>query len=263
MTGEDDSSSYSYKSSKLKKDKQKEDELTDDQRTQLLFKNILRALQKIGIKERNVAVATSFKGTTEEDPIEWLKNFNNVAIANNWNDETKIGVVRTYLQGNALEWFEKNEDNINKWKCKKKKPRVPANAEEEHAEEEAGDINSDDESKNDSTSEFEELFIRKYTTRECKNLWYHQFNTIEQGRDESVSTYTNKFLKLLKKIRLDGNMPDGIITQRYLSGLKGEIAEGVVEQESEDLESLFKTAKQIERGKRYNQSRVISNSFLK
>ena len=81
------------------------------------FQNqLLEALKRIGNPEQNIATTTTFKGTIEEDPIEWLKNFNNVAEANNWTKQTKLGILRTCLKGDALEWFEEHEDEITRWK---------------------------------------------------------------------------------------------------------------------------------------------------
>ena len=72
---------------------------------------------------------------------------------------------------------------------------------------------------------------------------------IEQGRDEQVTTYTNRFQKLLKKVQLKGAMPEGLIVQKYLAGLKSEIAERIVEQNVETLNEMIENAKHIERGK--------------
>ena len=203
---------------------------------------VLQALRRLGNPERNIATTTSFKGSIEEDPIEWLKNFNGVARANNWTTETKFGVLRTCLKGTALNWYEEYEEEFERWK------NPHGRNDDEYDEDENG---------------FEEKFIKRFTTREMKNLWFHKFNTIEQGPDESVSTYTGKFNNLLKKVEMDGRIPEGLTFQRYLSGLRNEIAERLVEHDIQDLDEMINRAKNIERGKKYNKEKVINNPFLK
>ena len=197
---------------------------------------LIQALQRIGERERNVAIATSFKGRTEEDPIEWLKNFNNVGLANNWTSETKLKIVRTYLRDKALDWFEGKENEIQKWADKEVE---------------------------DGEKSFEGEFTKKFTTRERKNLWYYQFNSLRQGEDESIGTYVTRFKKLLEKVELEGELPDAMVQQRFLSGLKGETARKVVEMNPEDLNGMIKKAKLVERGERYSQTKATTNPFLR
>ena len=204
---------------------------------------VLQALRRLGNPERNIATPTSFKGSIEEDPIEWLKNFNSVARANNWTDETKFGVLRTCLKGNALNWYEEREEEFEeRWKNPHRR---------------------NDDEYNEDENGFEEKFIKRFTTREMKNLWFHKFNTIEQGPDESVSSYTGRFYNILKKVEIDGGIPDGLTFQRYLSGLRSEIAEKLVEYDVQELEEMVNRAKNIERGKKYNKEKAINNPFLK
>ena len=202
---------------------------------------LLGILERIGNPERNIATPISFKGNAEEDPVEWLKSFNDVAKANNWNNQTKLELVKTYLKGNALEWFESIV--VERWKNPHER---------------------DDEDYEEIQDGFEEKFIEKFSTRQRKNLWYFQFNTIEQEKDESVTSYSSKFKKLLQKVGTDGGLPMPMITQRYLSGLKSEIAEKLVEHDiTEDLDEMINKAKHIEQGKKYSKNKAITNPFLK
>src|SRR6266498_1139557 len=220
-------------------DNEKENQETImDQNFQL---ELLKALQRIGKPERNIVTTTNFSGATE-DPIEWLKKFNSAAIINNWTEETKLEIIKTNLTKSALDWFERHEREIVRWK----------NPHEEN-----------DDEYDEGENGFEEKFIKKFTTRERKNLWYNQLLMIEQGRDEQVTTYTNRFQKLLKKVQLEGAMPEGLIVQKYLAGLKSEIAGRIVEQNVETLDEMIENAKHIERGKRYNKNKVFNNPFLR
>src|SRR6266496_1718061 len=142
-------------------DNEKENQETImDQNFQL---ELLKALQRIGKPERNIVTTTNFSGATEEDPIEWLKKFNSAAIINNWTEETKLEIIKTNLTKSALDWFERHEREIVRWK----------NPHEEN-----------DDEYDEGENGFKEKFIKKFTTRERKNLWYNQLLMIEQGRDE-------------------------------------------------------------------------------
>ena len=222
-----------------KNNEKENQEIIMDENFQL---ELLKALQRIGKPERNIVTTTNFSGATEEDPIEWLKKFNSAAIINNWTEETKLEIIKTNLTKSALDWFERHEREIVRWK----------NPHEEN-----------DDEYDEGENGFEEKFIKKFTTRERKNLWYNQLLMIEQGRDEQVTTYTNRFQKLLKKVQLEGAMPEGLIVQKYLAGLKSEIAGRIVEQNVETLDEMIENAKHIERGKRYNKNKVFNNPFLR
>ena len=89
----------------------------------------------------------AFKGKVEEDPNEWLREYNNAAKAYGWTDTIKLESVIVYLKGSALDWFEDIQDQIVCWK----------NPE------------------NDDDKEFEVEFIKKFTTQERRNLWFNQF----------------------------------------------------------------------------------------
>src|SRR6266542_6197572 len=95
--------------------------------------------------------------------------------------------------------------------------------------------------------------------RERKNLWYNHLLMIEQGRDEQVTTYTNRF----QNLQLEEPMPEGLIVQKYLTGLKSEIAERIVKQNVETLNEMIENTKHIKRGKQYNRNKAYNNSFLR
>jgi hypothetical protein len=193
----------------------------------------IEALERMG--GRNPIPVTAFKGTVEEDPNEWLRNYNNTAKAYGWNDKIKLEAVISYLKGSALDWFEEVQEEIKNWK-------------------EAEDVDGNG---------FEEEFLKKFTTQERKNLWYSQFNNLEQKEDESVSTYTSKFKKLLRKVDPEKKIPAELISQRYLSGLKGDLAERVIEHDPEDIEAMITRAKKVEKGKNYNKNKASSNPYVR
>src|SRR6266496_1600691 len=58
-------------------------------------------------------------------------------------------------------------------------------------------------------------------------------------------------------------MPEGLIVQKYLTGLKSEIAERIVKQNVETLNEMIENTKHIKRGKQYNRNKAYNNSFLR
>src|SRR6266542_6413781 len=86
---------------------------------------------------------------------------------------------------------------------------------------------------------------------------------IEQKKDKNVTTYTNRFQRLLKKVQMEGVMPKGLIVQKYLAGLKSEIAGRIVERNIETLNKMIESTKHIERGRQYNRNKATNNPFLR
>ena len=65
--------------------------------------------------QSTIAKPTLFLGKPEEDAQEWIENFENIAIANNWDNNRKLQVVPVYLLGTAKRWLDENRANIMVW----------------------------------------------------------------------------------------------------------------------------------------------------
>ena len=139
--------------------------------TTMSEQNIKALIERLGGNRVPIPVS-SFRGKVEEDPNEWLREYNNAAKAYGWNDTIKLESVIVYLKGSALDWFEDHQEEFVCW--------------------------GEPEDGNDKGFEIE--FIKRFTTQERRNLWFSQFNNIEQKEDESVETYTSKFRKLVRKV---------------------------------------------------------------
>ena len=79
----------------------------------IMFKDLIRELIKE--KVENIAKIQEFSGKDNKDPVEWIRKFNRTAEANNWKDEKKITIAVTHLTGIALEWYEREKENIQQW----------------------------------------------------------------------------------------------------------------------------------------------------
>ncbi len=60
--------------------------------------DLIQAIKEIGIFENNVATSPNFYEKDEEDPYEFLKQFNRVGKINRWNDKKKLEIVANLLK---------------------------------------------------------------------------------------------------------------------------------------------------------------------
>ena len=51
----------------------------------------------------------------DEDPYEWIDNFEAAATANQWPDNRKIEIATGYLRDAARDWYQADRANINQW----------------------------------------------------------------------------------------------------------------------------------------------------
>src|SRR5687767_14267178 len=169
--------------------------------------------------EQNVITPTLFYGKEEEDPTEWIRNFDRAAKANRWNEARKMQIIGSYLRGNALHWYEDNERALT----------TKAIADEEDEENH----------KKRLYKEFTEEFMGIFTTREHKRSWRQQLENIKQRKDEKVDTYSNRFKRLWKNVDPDGTHEE-IYIQRYVDGLREELADKVYDKDPESIEGAEK-----------------------
>ncbi len=197
-----------------------------------MAKRLSEALENLG--EQNVVTPTLFYGKEEEDPTEWIRNFDRAAKANKWDEIRKLELVGVYLRGNALRWYEDNEATF--------------------IAKEKGEDEEDEDYKKRLYKEFTEEFIRIFTTREHRRSWRQQLENIKQKKDEKVDTYSNRFKRLWKNIDPDGTHEE-IYLQRYVDGLREELADKVYDKDPETLEQAEKLAKKAEIGSNYRKLR--------
>ena len=75
--------------------------------------DILREL--LNGKTENIAKVRNFYGKDDEEPTEWIKEFNRTAEANNWKNGKRIAIAATHLREIAMEWYEQDKENIQRW----------------------------------------------------------------------------------------------------------------------------------------------------
>src|SRR6266498_3436901 len=190
-------------------------------------KQFADALKNAGLSQKLVELE-EFYGKVEEDPLDFLKKFEEASEVNNWSNKRKVKLIGKYLKGNAKFWFE-DLPETNYWVA-------------EDFLEDAEDV----------TQNFVDQFKAKYVTEEKKQNWYTQLSKLKQKKGESTTTFTNKFMRVYRKLDLNKTqIPKGIILPMYKQALKLSIARKLHEKDPANIEQAFKIAKSVERGENF------------
>jgi len=181
---------------------------------------LIQGLQN-AFRIRNDARMPSFFGGNQ-DPMEWLEEFNRSARINQYTDEYKLQVVSGYLQGTAGQWFneaQEGQNPINYWNDR------------------------------DQTS-FETSFLATFRTTALINQWRFELQMKVQKLGESVEQYSNDIKKLIKRIDGNNRWSEDEKVWQFLKGLRKDIAYQarpfIMSQEKPTLEKAIRTAKQFE-----------------
>ncbi len=110
-------------------------------------KQFADVLKDVGLSQKFVE-PEEFYEKVEEDPLDFLKKFEEVSEVNNWSNKCKVKLIDKYLKGNAKFWFE-DLPKTNYWI--------------------AEDFSENIE---DTTQNFIDQFKAKYVTKEKKQNWY-------------------------------------------------------------------------------------------
>ncbi len=106
-----------------------------------------KALKDVGLSQKLVELE-EFYGKVEEDPLDFLKKFEEASEVNNWSNKCKVKLISKYLKGNAKFWFEDLPETTYQT---------------------AEDFPEDVE---DTTQNFVDQFKAKFITEEKKQNWY-------------------------------------------------------------------------------------------
>src|SRR6266498_2256143 len=118
-------------------------------------KQFAEALKDAGLSQKLVE-PEEFYGKVEEDPLDFLKKFEEASEVNNWSNKRKAKLISRYLKGNAKFWFE-DLPETKYWTAED----FPEDAE-------------------DVTQNFVDQFKAKYVTEEKKQNWYTQLSELKQ-----------------------------------------------------------------------------------
>ena len=194
----------------------------------IMFKDLIRELIKE--KVENIAKIQEFSGKDNKDPVEWIRKFNRTAEANNWKNEKKIAIAATHLTGIALEWYEREKENIQQWH------------------------------KDEDNNSFEGKFIKELTTNAKKEKWMQELWEIKQGKGETVNTYEIRFKRLLNRVKDD--IPEMNRVTLFTRGLIPEIYSLTVLEGRSTLEKVIDSAKRAEVSTNYRNNNSTKKGIV-
>ena len=113
--------------------------------------------------EKMIIQIQKYKGG-DQDPIEWLRDFEVAALANGITNNRKIQVVRGYLEGAAASWFDEQRNLQN-------------------------DTLQDWTNNNQDHTNFKLCFEQQFRTQQKLDKWQDELETLQQTG--SVEQYTN------------------------------------------------------------------------
>ncbi|KAL1914212.1 uncharacterized protein VTP21DRAFT_9665 [Calcarisporiella thermophila] len=119
--------------------------------------------------ERRLITPIPWYGMPIEDPVGWLRSFENAVKANNWNDTTACRVVGSYCLGNAATWYQRYEAELDTWE------------------------------------KFRAAFLGQYKTEFREEVWRTALKTRRQQPGEQVEQVASEIQTLME--RLGDNQP--------------------------------------------------------
>jgi len=129
------------------------------------------------IREVNLVRIESFDGTG--DPISWLEQFENAAVANGLSDARKLAIAPAYLTGTALAWLQERQANVATnpvhWTATLQNGALPAIT-------------------------FRQPFIDYFRNNARIAMWQQELDNHKQQPGQTIDQYVTKMQQLMKRI---------------------------------------------------------------
>lgn len=154
--------------------------------------------------------AGTFHGLQSENPNEFVEKYEIAALSNNWQDGTKIKLFPAHLAGNALAWFAhySKDKNLNNW----------------------GDLKN--------------KFIETFRPMAQANNLQMILEKKVQKPDQQSLNYFLEILAICK--RYDQGITEKQIIQYVIQGLRPEICERILGENTSTLEELENSLRKVE-----------------
>jgi Retrotransposon gag protein/Zinc knuckle len=208
-----------------------QEENMNNQNQQILFNLLQQLADRQNI--RNIETLPTFSGG-DQDPVEWLEDFDRKAEVNGYSNADKINSVRGYLLNEARSWFDTLEAN-------------PGTTFQSWA--------------NQNNRDFSRAFLYRFRNPGRILQWRMELNNKLQQPHETVHQYAQNIRKLIKKADAEGVMPESEKVFHFTKGLKRELASQITTQltfqPNATLEQVIEAASQMENhGKLYPETLV-------
>lgn len=154
-------------------------------------------------------VPPTFHGYPNEDPEEWLDEFERVATINRWDEEMKLRYVFFSLDGPAKTWYENHETTLTTWELLRR------------------DV------------------LRTFTSIMRKERAQLLLESRTQQPNETVNMYVEEMKRLFR--RADENMPEDKMVGYLMRGVKESLFAGLIRNPPKTIDEFAQEARTIER----------------
>lgn len=182
---------------------------------------------------RNNVLLPTFSGG-DQDPVEWIDEFERCVEINGYRVADLIEVVKGYLLNEARDWYDQMEANnatrFQSWR-------------------------------NQGNRNFRQSFLTRFRNPGKLLQWRMELNNRLQLPHESAPQYAHAIRKLIKKVDIDAAMPESEKVFHFTKGLRREIASQVTSQltfqPNATLDQVIEAASRIEKhGQMYPETLV-------
>ena len=127
----------------------------------------------------NIMKPSFFSGGPDEDPSEWVKEFDRAAEANAWinddaDDNLRTRMAKAHLKGEAADWCDDNNATLTR----------------QH-------------SNGDAANQLAELIVTRFNTGQRKLQWLQKFDEVRQRQGESLEEFNKRFDKITRRVGAD------------------------------------------------------------
>ena len=181
-------------------------------------------------RELSIIKVSDFSGKDNEDPYEWIDQFERAAEANRWADARLVPIAKGYFKGAAADWARDAtaataQNQIVQW-----------------------------DNNNAVNTSLKPRLIAKFASETKQNRWYQELMTTRQLATESVNDYSLRFQRLLRKVNPNPAAPviaAGLQVRMYLFGLSPALIPLVSTANPADLNTAIERARLVEAGFNY------------
>src|SRR5687767_637558 len=159
-----------------------------------------------------------FYGKNEEDAEQWLRHFEKIAHANEWDDDAKYRMVPIFLKEVAERWWGRTRTTA--W---------------------------EDDNADNTVIGFKERFLENFAGKNKVAKWQDQFENIRQGK-RTIEEYNEDFRLKLKRADPQEELPQSVIIRKYVKSIKPEIAQKVYYEGPTTIDQAMMVAERCERG---------------
>lgn len=153
---------------------------------------MLRALVNLA-NRRPILSVKAFDGY-EQDPNEWIQNFERSTLAHGLEKDESVQLVSAYLKGEAASWYHEHSTEFARWDVSTTHP------ERQRA--------------------FRTAFLDRFRTKSRLLQWQLELDQRKQQPEETVEQYARVIQRLLRNVDPDHRMSESLRIHTFTRGLQ-------------------------------------------